>query len=84
MFGGLCFMVGGNMSCGVIGNELVVRVGKDAHDAALARPRARVMDFTGRPMAGWIYVVAEGVESEPVLVEWVERGIEFAKSLPPK
>jgi TfoX/Sxy family transcriptional regulator of competence genes len=84
MFGGLCFLVQGNMSCGVIGDDLVVRVGKDSHAAALERPHTRVMDFTGKPMAGWIYVAAEGLESEQALVEWVERGIEFAKSLPAK
>ena len=72
------------MSCGIVGDDLVVRVGKDGHEAALARPHARVMDFTGKPMAGWIYVAAEGVESDAALVEWVELGLEFAKSLPAK
>ena len=84
MFGGLSFMVRGNMACGVIGEELVVRVGKDGHEAALARPHARVMDFTGKPMQGWIYVGAEGVESDAELAEWVELGLEYALSLPAK
>ena len=84
MFGGLSFMVRGNMACGVIGEELVVRVGKDGHEAALARPHARVMDFTGKPMQGWIYVGAEGVESDAELAEWVELGLEYVSSLPAK
>ena len=84
MFGGLSFMVRGNMSCGIIGEELVVRVGKDGHEQALARPHARVMDFTGKPMKGWIYVGTEGVESEAELAEWVELGLEYALSLPEK
>ncbi len=84
MFGGLSFMVNGNMSCGVIGEELVVRVGKERHESALARPYARVMDLTGRPMKGWIYISTEGVESEAGLTEWVELGLEYALSLPAK
>lgn len=84
MFGGLSFMIRGNMSCGVIGDELVVRVGKAGHDAALARPHARVMDFTGKPMAGWIYVAPDGLESDPDLTRWVELGLEFAQGLPAK
>ena len=62
----------------------VVRVGKEGHDSALARPHARLMDFTGKPMKGWIYVSAEGVESEAELTEWVELGLEYALTLPAK
>ena len=62
----------------------MVRVGKDAHDPALERPHTRVMGFTGKPMKGWVYVAAEGVESGAGLVEWVELGLEFAKSIPAK
>jgi TfoX/Sxy family transcriptional regulator of competence genes len=84
MFGGLSFLLGGNVACGVLGEELVVRVGPDAHEEALARPPARPMDFTGRPMAGWVYVAAAGVADEEALREWVEAGTRFAGSLPPK
>ncbi|HJO07617.1 MAG TPA: TfoX/Sxy family protein [Chloroflexota bacterium] len=84
MFGGLSFMVSGNMSCGVIGETWSCG---SARTATKPRWRGRTpgwMDFTGRPMAGWIYVAPEGVESESALVEWAERGLEFARSLPPK
>ncbi len=81
MFGGLCFMIDGNMSCGIIGEDLVVRVGKAGHEAALARPHTRVMDFTGKPMEGWIYVAPAAVESDADLAGWVELGLEFARSL---
>jgi hypothetical protein len=84
MFGGLSFLLGGNVACGVLGEELVVRVGPDAHEEALARPHARPMDFTGRPMAGWVYVAAAGVADEEALREWVEAGTRFAGRLPPK
>jgi hypothetical protein len=84
MFGGLSFLLGGNVACGVLGGELVVRVGPDANDEALARPHARPMDFTGRAMAGWVYVGAEGVADDEALREWVEAGARFARSMPAK
>lgn len=84
MFGGIAFMVGGNMACGVIRDELMVRVGADAHDAALAEPHTRVMDFTHRPIKGMVYVGAQGIASDADLAGWVERGAAFAASLPPK
>lgn len=82
MFGGLAFMVGGNMCAGVVADELMVRVGPDQYDAALARPHAREMDFTGRPMRGIVYVAPEGFESDDDLRAWIERGVRFAASLP--
>ena len=84
MFGGMSFMLGGNVACGVIGEELCVRVGADGNDAALALPHARPFNFTGKPMAGWIYVAPEGLGKQRELKAWVKRGVEFAKSLPPK
>ena len=84
MFGGLAFMLGGNMCCGIIGDELMVRVGPDAWEASLALPHAREMDFTGRSMKGMVYVGVDGVESDADLDAWVARGITFAGSLPPK
>lgn len=84
MFGGLAFMLGGNMCCGIIGNELMVRVGPDAYDDALALPHAREMDFTGRPMRGIVYVAAPGIATDPDLDAWVARGVAFAGSLPRK
>jgi TfoX/Sxy family transcriptional regulator of competence genes len=83
MFGGLCFMAGGNMFAGVVRDELMVRVGPDGHADALSRPHARPMDFTGRPMKGMVYVGAKGIAGDG-LREWVERGLAFASTLPPK
>jgi TfoX/Sxy family transcriptional regulator of competence genes len=84
MFGGLAFMVRGNMCCGVVGEELMVRVGADGHADALAAPHARPMDFTGRPMKGMVYVAREGVAADADLRGWVERGAAHARSLPAK
>lgn len=84
MFGGLCFLIGGNMTCGVVGDELMVRVGPEAYEDALAQPHAREMDFTGRPMKGMVYVAADALDDDDVLAGWVERGAAFAGSLPAK
>ena len=84
MFGGLCFMVSGNMLGGVMGNEVIVRVGADRYEDALELPHAREMDFTGRPMRGFVVVSAEGIASDDGLDDWVQRGLKFALSLPPK
>jgi hypothetical protein len=82
MFGGIAFLIEGNMAVGVNGPDLMVRVGKDAHDEAVARPGARTMDFTGRPMAGWITVEPVGVADDDDLTAWIEQGVSFAESLP--
>ena len=84
MFGGVAFMLGGNMCCGVVGDELMVRVGPDAYQDARALPHAREMDFTGKPMRGMLYVECAGIEEDADLTAWVERGVAFAGSLPAK
>jgi TfoX/Sxy family transcriptional regulator of competence genes len=84
MFGGLAFMVGGHMSCGVIGDDLVLRLGADVADAALDEPHTRPMDFTGRPMSGFIYLAPEGATAEGDLRRWIDRSLAFAAELPPK
>ena len=85
MFGGLAFLVGGNMSVAVSGRGgLIVRVGPDGEDEALGLPHARPMDMTGRPMSGWVVVDPAGVRSDGDLRRWVERGVGFARSLPAK
>lgn len=84
MFGGITFMVHGNMCCGVVSDELMVRVGPDNHEASLALPHARPMDFTGRPMKGMVFVGPEGIDEDGVLAEWIGRGVDFAQSLPKK
>ena len=84
MFGGLCFMLDGNMACGVLGSELVVRVGKENLDEALSLPHSRPFDMTGRPMRSFVYVAAEGIATDDGLAAWAGRGIAYADSLPPK
>ena len=84
MFGGLCFMVAGNMSVGIVKDELMVRVGPDGYQAALGEPHARKMDFTGRAMKGFVYVGTEGFDADGDLDNWIERGTKFAASLPAK
>ena len=84
MFGGLSFMLGGNMCCGVVKGDLVVRVGPDGYEDALAEQHARPMDFTGRPLRGMVYVGAEGLGTDKALARWVRLGAAFAASLPPK
>lgn len=82
MFGGIAFMVGGKMAVGIIGEDLMVRVGPDDHEAALKRAHVRPMDFTGRPMKGYVYVAPEGIRTKAQLAKWVDRGLSFARTLP--
>lgn len=84
MFGGLAFLVGGHMAFGIVGDDLMVRVGPDGHAEALARPHTRVMDFTGRPSRGMVYVSPKGLEGRAALRAWVERGIRYATAQPDK
>ena len=84
MFGGLAFMVGGNMAVGIVGDDLMVRVGKDAYTDALAQPFAREMDFTGKAMQGLVYVSLEGTAEDDDLAAWISKGVGFARSLPQK
>src|SRR5215204_6881943 len=84
MFGGVAFLLEGNMAVGLTGDELMVRVGRDDSDDALARPHTRPFDMTGRPMKGWILVAQEGVVGESALGTWVTRCVRFARSLPAK
>jgi len=84
MFGGLAVMLAGNMACGVLAEDLIVRIGPQAYESALAKPHARPFEFTGRPMKGFVVVGPEGVADDEALAEWVESGAEFASSLPGK
>lgn len=84
MFGGIAFMASGNMAIGIIRDELMVRVGPEGHAAALALPHARPMDFTGRPMRGFVQVAPAGFEDDTDLRAWIERGVAYAVSQPTK
>jgi TfoX/Sxy family transcriptional regulator of competence genes len=82
MFGGLAFLLGGHMCCGVVRDQLMVRVGPESYEQALAEPHAREMDFAGRPLRGFVYVEPSGIASAESLNRWVEWGRRFALTLP--
>ena len=84
MFGGLALLLDGSMACGVIGDELMVRVGHDATAAALQRPHARPMDFTGKPLRGFVYVASPGFTNDADLDAWVALGLTGARNHPKK
>ena len=84
MFGGIAFMVNGNMAVGVIREDMMVRLDKEDHEAALAEPHVRPMDFTGKRMTGFVYVDPLGIAEPEELSRWVDTGADFAASLPPK
>jgi len=84
MFGGLCFLLRDHMIAGVVGSELMVRVGAGAYREALSRPHAREMDFTGRALTGFVYVGEDGIAEDEDLRAWLEQGIAHAEGLPPK
>lgn len=84
MFGGLALMIQGYMCCGVIGDDLMVRLGQDAADAALKEEHVRPMDFTGRPMKGYVFVAPPGIRTERMLRRWVRAAFTFVEGLPPR
>ncbi|MEW5938092.1 MAG: TfoX/Sxy family protein [Chloroflexota bacterium] len=84
MFGGVGYLLNGNMAVGVNKDDLIVRVTPEKHSDLLKRPHARPFDLTGKPMKGWLIVEAEGVRSAAQLGKWVKEGVEFALTLPPK
>lgn len=84
MFGGIAFMRHGNMAVGIVGEDLMVRVGPDAWEKSLSLAHARVMDFTGKPMRGYVYVAPKGIDTAAKLRRWIERGLAFVDTLPPK
>jgi hypothetical protein len=84
MFGGVGFLVNGNMACGMNGDGLIVRVGEAAYAETMRNPHVRAFDMTGRPMKGWVFVDPPGYADDADLKSWVATGIDFAASLPPK
>ena len=84
MFGGIGFMLDGNMCCGVSGPDLMVRVGEAGDGEAMRQPHARRFDLSGRPMAGWVLVGPGGTAGAAALQAWVARGVAFTRSLPAK
>jgi TfoX/Sxy family transcriptional regulator of competence genes len=84
MFGGIGFLLDGNMLVGVWKDSLIVRLGPDEGEAALEEPHVRVFDVTGRPMKGWVMVDPDGLDTDEQLKQWVKRALRFVETLPPK
>ena len=84
MFGGIAFLVHCNMACGLLNDDLIVRVGPDGYEDALALPDTRAFDITGKAMKGWVMVSEAGYSSDEDLSTWAKRGVAFASSLPGK
>jgi TfoX/Sxy family transcriptional regulator of competence genes len=84
MFGGIAFMVGTNMFCGITNDDLMARIDPDTYEAALAKPGARPMDFTGRPTRGMVFVGPDGYKDDAALAGWVQQSCEFASTVPEK
>ncbi|MEN8174870.1 MAG: TfoX/Sxy family protein [Pseudomonadota bacterium] len=84
MFGGIAFMLSGNMCCGVLEDSLMARVGPANYAGALQRPHARAMDFTGKPLKGFVYVAPAGFDADEDLREWISLCLGFVDTLPPK
>ena len=82
MFGGITFMVSNQMCCGVLKDELIVKVGTEGFDQLVAQPHVRAFDFTGRPIVGMVYVAPAGVASDEALQMWIDRGVEFVQTHP--
>ena len=81
MMGGIAFMVAGSMACGIIGKELMARVGRDAYDEALEKPHVHEMKFTGRALRGFVLVRPKGIRTRASLAKWVDQASAFAASL---
>jgi TfoX/Sxy family transcriptional regulator of competence genes len=77
MMGGLCFMVDGKMCCGIVKNELMARIGTDAYEEALKKEFCNEMNFTGRPMKGYVFITPEGIDNEADLTYWVQLCLDF-------
>ena len=84
MFGGIGFLLNGNMLVGVWKDSLIARIGPDAYEEALLEPHVKEFDITGKPMKGWVLVEPEGVEDDDTLTAWVERATKFVGTLPAK
>ena len=84
MFGGICYLLNGNMFCGVYKDFLILRLGEEKGGSALEKPHVRPFDITGRPMKGWVMVATDGFKTDAELAGWLGQAREFAGSLPPK
>ena len=81
MFGGLAFLLKGKMFCGVIKDNLIIRAGPEMYEKALSRPHSRPMDFTGKPMRGFVYVEPQGYKTTDSLSNWIKLGLDYVSKL---
>ena len=84
MFGGVCFMINGNMCVGPWKGALIVRLDRDLHEETQSEPHVKPMDITGKVMKGWALVEPDGIASHADLKEWIDRGVRYVRTLPPK
>ena len=84
MFGGVGFLLNGNLACGVNKDNLIVRIDPKKQDALLKKPHTKPFDLTGKPMKGWLLVEADGCKTDKQLNAWIKEGLEFASTLPSK
>jgi TfoX/Sxy family transcriptional regulator of competence genes len=84
MFGGICFLLKGNMCCGVIGTELIIRVKPEQAESILKEKHTRVFDFSGRPSRSLVFVGPKALQKEADLSRWLQLTVKFATALPPK
>jgi hypothetical protein len=84
MFGGICFLLFGNMVCGIIKDDLIVRVGADRYAETMKIPHTRKFDLTGRTLKGWVMILATALDSDEELNDWVQKAVSFVRTLPPK
>jgi len=84
MFGGMCYLLRGNMLCGVVDERMIVRLGKERQAEGMTHPHTRPFDYTGKAMSGWLMVEPDGWQSEEDLADWVQVCLEFVRTLPAK
>ncbi|MGE0551703.1 MAG: TfoX/Sxy family protein [Kofleriaceae bacterium] len=84
MFGGIAFLLDGKMFCGIASDDLMVRIGPERHESALSEPHVRPMDFTGRPMNGYVFVGPGGIKTASAIKKWVDRAVSFVATLQTK
>lgn len=84
MFGGVGFLIHGNMACGIHKENMIVRVDPEKHSRLLKKPHTKPFDITGKPMKGWLLVEPDGCKTARQLSAWIKEGVEFALTLPPK
>lgn len=84
MFGGICFLLFGNMVCGIIRDDLIVRVGAANYNKALKMPKTKKFDLTGKALTGWVMVLSTALDADEDLSDWVQKAVTFVRLLPPK